>query len=166
MISELALLRAFKKSLVFGRFDPIPQDSPIDGTALPERYCPVSNNDHGLKRILFDIDGVSDFVLDGGGGTLSFFGEVLPIRVGRSSNVTIKNLTIDWVRPFFSQATILASGPGSVEFEADPALYPLRSDRGRLVAHDGRNWQTDSLWNMLPFSAESEEVGSRTENWH
>lgn len=138
----------------------------IDGSLLPERYGAVSNNDHGLKRVLFDVDGAEDFVLDGGGATLLCFGEVLPIRIGRSRNVTVRNLAIDWHRPFFSQAVVTESGAGWLQFEFDPERYPLRVDGGRLIARDGRGWQTDVLWNLLPFHAERREVSTRIENWH
>lgn len=166
MTSTLHLWENFNRSLATKGFL-LPKDTPpCDGLYLPERFCHVSNNDHGLKRILFDIEGVSDFTLDGNGTTLTFLGEVLPIRIGRSQNITIKNLTIDWIRPFFSQGIITKSGEGWIEFQVDPALYPLRSDRGRLVAFDRQGWQTDMLWNMLPFDPATGMVASKIENWH
>lgn len=124
------------------------------------------HNDHGLKRILFDLEGAQDFLLDGGGARLLCFGNVLPIRVGHSERVTIRNLTIDWWRPFFTQAIVTESGPGWLAFQFDPQRYPLRVDGGRLIAHDGYGWQTDQLWNLLPFDPIRREVASRIENWH
>lgn len=138
----------------------------IHGGWLPERFCHTSNNDHGLKRILFDLESARDFVLDGGGAHLTCFGTVLPIRVGHSERVTVQNLTIDWWRPFFTQGTVVESGPGWMIFQFDAERYPLRVDGGRLLAYDGKGWQTDQLWNLLPFDADRREVNSRVENWH
>jgi hypothetical protein len=166
MIATLRLRESFDRSLTHGGFTIPDRTQPFDGRLLPDRFCHVSNNDHGLKRVLFDIDRASDFTLDGNGARLDFLGEILPIRVGRSRNVTIKNLTINWIRPFFSQAVLTDSGEGWVEIAADPELYPLRSDRGRLVAHDRREWQTDQLWNMLPFDPATGRVAAKVENWH
>ncbi len=166
MQTTLALHDAMAAAMPGGSFV-LPAGLPVcDGVLLPERFCHVSNNDHGLKRILFDIEGASGFTLDGGGAALTFLGETLPIRIGRSRNVTIKNLSIDWLRPFFSQAEITGAGDGWITFFADPARYPLRADRGRLIALDGRGWQTDFLWNMLPFDPVSREVSSKRDNWH
>lgn len=143
-----------------------PGEHLIHGGWLPERFCHVSNNDHGLKCILFDLEDAQNFVLDGGGARLTCFGTVLPIRVGHSDQVTIRNLTIDWWRPFFTQAVVTESGPGWLCFQVDGARYPLRVDGGRLIAHDGQGWQTDLLWNLLPFDAARREVCSPVENWH
>lgn len=147
-------------------WSPDPGRHEINGAFLPERFCHVSNNDHGLKRVLFDLEGAEDLILDGQGAELIFFGEVLPIRVGRSRNIAIKNLTIDWRRPFFTQATVIDSGAGWLTFQSEPSDYPLRSDGGRLIAHDAHGWQTDALWNLLPFHPESREVCTKQENWH
>lgn len=166
MIQTLHLRKEFERSFAGGQFT-VPDSCHINsGALLPERFCHVSNNDHGLKRVLFDIDGQSDYELNGNGATLSFVGEVLPIRIGRSHNIKIKNLTIDWVRPIFTQAVLRATGKGWIEICADPVRYPLRSDRGRLVAHDGSGWQTDVLWNILPLDPGSGVVKSKNENWH
>jgi hypothetical protein len=143
-----------------------PGEHLICGDWLPERFGHVSNNDHGLKRVLLDVDGARGLVLDGQGATLRCFGNVLPIRVGRSRDITIRNLTIDWHRPFFTQAVVTDSGPGWLSFAFEPDRYPLRVDGGRLVAHDGFGWQTDMLWNLLPFDPRRREVSTGIENWH
>jgi hypothetical protein len=143
-----------------------PGEHHIIGTYLPERFCHVTNNDHGLKRILFDVEGADDFTLDGQGAKLIFYGAVLPIRIGNSRRVTVRNLTIDWQRPFFTQAVVTGSGPGWLSFSVDADGYPLRVNAGRLIAFDGFGWQTDSLWNLLPFDPVRKEVSTRIENWH
>jgi hypothetical protein len=131
---------------------------------LPERFSHVTNNDHGLRRFLFDVEQAQDFVFDGQGARIVCVGEVCPLRIGNSRNVTVKNLAIDWWRPFFSQGITLDSGEGWIEFSM-PESYPLRVDHGRLIAHDHHRWQTDFLWNLLPFDPIKKEVQGTTENW-
>ena len=143
-----------------------PGEHHIHGSYLQERFCHVSNNDHGLKRILFDLEGVEDFVLDGQGARLIFHGEILPVRIGNCRRVTVRNLVIDWERPAFSQAVVTGSGPGWLTFTVDQARYPLRVEQGRLIAYDQFGWHTDALWNLLPFDAGRGEVCSPIENWH
>lgn len=133
---------------------------------LPSRLCHISNNDHGAKPILFDVEGASDFVLDGCGAVLLCCGPVLPIRVGNSRHVTIRNLTIDWVRPGFTPAEIVATSAGRIELSYDPDAFPLDVEHERLVAREPHDPRAGRLWNLLPFDAIRREVSSAIENWH
>lgn len=133
---------------------------------LPTRHCHISNNDHGLKPILFDIEGARDFVLDGDGAAFDCRGPVLPIRIGNSRNIIIRNLTIDWLRPSFTPATVVDAADGRLEFVCDPDEFPLAVHDDRLVACDPHDAHTGRLWNLLPFDAQRGEVSSTVENWH
>ena len=137
----------------------------IHGALLPERFCHVTNNDHGLKRILLDVNGAHDLTIDGNGATLVIHGEIIPIAIKNSATVTVKNLTIDWHRPAFTQATVTASGAGFLEFRTDLKRYPLRVSAHRLIAEDGEGWKSESLWNLLPFDKNG-EIPAKHENWH
>ena len=148
------------------RFELDPRLHGITGDQLPTRLCHVSNNDHGEKPILFDIDGAQDFVLEGNGATLHCGGPVLPIRIGNSRRVTIRNITLDWIRPYFTQADVLDAAPGQLEFRFDPSVYPLEVRNEKLVAIDPYDQRPGRLWNLLPFDAARQEVSSPRENWH
>ena len=137
----------------------------IDPALLPQVFCHVSNNDHGLKRILCDLDGASDLILDGSGCELVFLGPAIPVRVSNARGVQVRNLTIDWQRPAFTQGVVSDSDNGMLQFTFDSERYPLRVQSGRLVAHDERGWQTTDLWNALPFT-DAGEVATPHENWH
>jgi hypothetical protein len=139
----------------------------LRGDLLEDKFCFISNNDSGLKRILFDFDKVDEFVIDGNGARLVFFGNIMPFHIANSNNITIRNLTIDWQRPFFSQAIVTKTEDKTIFFKIDLEQYPLTVDRGRLVAHDQYGWQTNELWNMLCFDPESKELmQDMPENWH
>ncbi len=138
----------------------------ITGHQLPTRVCQISNNDHGAKPILIDLEGARDFVLEGNGATLHCAGAVLPIRIGNSQRVTIRNITLDWIRPYFTQAEVLDSSPGKLDFHFDPSVYPLAMQNDKLVALDSHDDRTRRLWNLLPFDAARREVSSPRENWH
>ena len=74
-----------------------------------ERYLCVSNNDNGLKRIAFDIDGMKEVEIDGGGSDFIFHGRIVPFAVESSENVTLKNLSVDYAEPFLFEAEVIAS---------------------------------------------------------
>lgn len=72
-----------------------------------ERYLFVSNNDEGLKRIAFDLRGMNNLTVDGQGASLVFHGFINPFVVEESANIRLENFSIDFSRPFHSEAIIL-----------------------------------------------------------
>jgi hypothetical protein len=104
-----------------------------------EKYYYISNNRHGLKRIAFPIIGKKNITIDGGGSRFIFHGEIVPFVVDQSENITLKNFTIDWERPFYSQGTITTVDDDGLELEIDRALYPYHLDGDQLV-FDGEGW--------------------------
>ena len=70
VVAALAKCRATHASkLVFpaGRYDFLPDRA-------RERYCFISNNDEGLKRIAFLLDGIENLEIDGQGAQFIFHG--------------------------------------------------------------------------------------------
>ena len=60
------------------------------------RTLHLSNNDDGLKHILFDLSGRENLVIDGNGAELVMHGHIIPFYMRDAKNITIKNLMIDW----------------------------------------------------------------------
>ncbi|MDU0354764.1 hypothetical protein RS130_13305 [Paraglaciecola aquimarina] len=93
-----------------GRYDFYP-------TRAQEHYLFVSNNDEGLKRVGFPFDKVKGLEIDGQGSEFIFHGFMNPFLVKDSSNITFKNFSIDFERPFHQEAKILATGKGFMDLE-------------------------------------------------
>ncbi len=95
----------------------------------------MSNNDGGRKPIACPVVGFNGLTIDGNGSEFIFHGKVSPFVIDASENVTIRNLSIDYVRPFYSQGRILASENGYTDicFDKD---YPFRVENGKLVFFD------------------------------
>ncbi len=121
---------------------------------LPERFCHISNNDDGLKRILFDLDGVDNVVIDGQGAELLIRGNTtVPFYLRNARNITIRNLKIDWERPLVSEAEVLEADDSGVRvrFRAD---QPARVEKGRLVFY-GPGYESDIPYiRILEFDPE------------
>lgn len=103
----LALRRAFSAlsdgdtlELGGGVYDLFP-----DGAEVRNYF--ISNNDAGEKPIAFPIVGRTGITIDGGGADLIFHGRILPFAVDSSSDITIKNLSIDYSSVRYSQAEII-----------------------------------------------------------
>lgn len=101
-----------------------------------ERYCFVSNNDQGFKRVAFLLDGLNGIEIDGQGSIFVFHGFINPFIVSDSSDIVIRGVTIDYERTFHSEATILADPPEGLDVEFSEA-FPYRIDNGVLAFTDG-----------------------------
>lgn len=101
-----------------------------------DKYCFISNNDEGLKRIVFLIEEMKDLTIDGQGSSFIFHGFINPFAINNSKNVKLKNFSIDFVRPFHSEATIIANNADGIDLEI-PKNYPYRINNGTLIFTDG-----------------------------
>lgn len=101
-----------------------------------ERYLFISNNGSGLKRIAFPLVGMNGVEIDGSGATLIFHGPMVPFLIEQSQDVTLRNLSFDFVRPFHSEGRVLAIAPGSVDLEFSDA-FPFEIRHGVLVFTSG-----------------------------
>lgn len=120
---------------------------------LPEKPCYISNHDSGLKRILFDLEGLENIVIEGNGSELRCLGRVIPFFLKDCKNITIRNLTIDWDRPFLSQAKIVDVGEGYLDL-CFPAEYPVEVRQDGLVFL-GDRFEAKGIDNLLEFDADT-----------
>jgi hypothetical protein len=84
--------------------------------------------DQDPKAVLV-IDDLSNLTIDGQGSTLVFRGDSSCFRMTRCAQIAVKNLTINWERPPFSQGRVLTVAPNqrSFDVQVDPG-YPVRGD--------------------------------------
>jgi hypothetical protein len=119
-----------------------------------DKYCFISNNDEGLKRVVFLLEKMKNFTINGQGSSFIFHGFTNPFVVNNSSNITFKNFSIDFSRSFHSEATIIAQNSDGLDINI-PAEYPYIIDNGILVFIDNElNKQintTLSRENIYPY---------------
>jgi hypothetical protein len=143
-----------------------PGDHVVSGRELPDRQLWISNNDSGVKPILFDLAGATDFTLEGNGARILVEGVLIPLLVQNSRRVTVRNLTIDWIRPAFTEAEVVAHVPGGFEFTTAPGADTFTVNAGRLTAAGGGDWPSGHLYNVLAFDATRREPLARShESW-
>ena len=88
-------------------------------TFAPERYCEITNNDNGLKRTSFPIIDYHNFEIDGGGSEFIYHGKMIPFIIEESSNLTIKNLSVDWEVPFMIEGLVVANDLKNKTFDIE-----------------------------------------------
>lgn len=106
------------------------------GDKASEKYCFTSNNDEGLKRIIFSIENAEGLTIDGNGSSFVFHGFVNPFVIYSSTDVTLKNFSVDFSRTFHSEGIILASDKeGEMDLEI-PSQFPFEIRNNILVFID------------------------------
>ena len=110
-----------------------------------ERYQFISNNDEGLKRIVFPIDGMRDFEVDGQGSDFLFHGYLSPFTVDHARGIVLRNFTVDYERSFHSEGKILAVTDTYADLEI-PAEYPFSIENGLLKFHDGKSGKARTFY--------------------
>lgn len=108
-----------------------------------ERYVFISNNDEGLKRVVFLWDELKNVELDGQGSEFVFHGYTCPFVLSRCENVVFKNFSIDWDRPFHSEGEILAVADDSFDVRFSEE-YPYKIDSGMLIFTGRAKKQADN----------------------
>ena len=103
-----------------------------------EQYLFTSNNDEGLKRIIFLLENMEHFEIDGQGSRFIFHGFVSPIVIEKSGDIYLHGFSIDWARTFHSEGKILEVEGDSMELSFSPA-YPYRVVNNMLVFYGEKN---------------------------
>ena len=100
---------------------------------FPFRFLHISNNDDGIKHIVFDLSGLENVTVDGNGAELLMHGQIIPFFMENAKKITIKNLTIDWAHPFYAQGEVVAAGAAWFEVRFKPE-YNVQVVDGQLTA--------------------------------
>ncbi len=107
-----------------GRYDILPDNAEV-------RSYHISNNDPGEKPIAFPIVGRKGITIDGGGAELIFHGRILPFVIDASSDITVKNLSIDYSTVWYSQAEIIEADRYKTLLRFSPET-PCRVEDGKF----------------------------------
>ncbi len=126
-----------------------------------ERYCFISNNDEGLKRIAFNLIGFENLEIDGGGSLFMFHGKMNPVIVRDSEDVSLKNFAFDFKRSFHSEATIVGDPEEGLDIKINAEVFPYKVRQGVLIFTDGdkskeRKTTTKSKKLIFPYGGSLE----------
>ncbi len=105
-----------------------------------KEFLYLSNNDGSDKNIAFLLDGLQNVVLDFSGSELTFQGRITPFIVRNCENVTLKNVTVLYDRPFFTCGKIVEHGNDYAKLVIDKNVFPYRVENGALIVY-GQYWE-------------------------
>lgn len=127
LIESVAKESGVTLSFPKGRYDFHPENA-------IETYRAVSNHDNGLKRMAFPFFGHRDLTVDGNGSEFIFHGHMVPFTSENTKNLTLKNFSIDWIRPFHAELETITSDSktNTATFRLDPDIHPHFIEGGQL----------------------------------
>jgi hypothetical protein len=91
--------------------------------------------------VAFDIRDRSGVCIDGQGSEFVFHGKMMPFNVQNAADITLRNFSIDWDRPFISQAEIVQCGDDFLDLMIDENLYPYEIENDTLY-FTGEGWRS------------------------
>ncbi|MFI3321142.1 MAG: right-handed parallel beta-helix repeat-containing protein [Rikenellaceae bacterium] len=97
-----------------------------------EKYQFYTNHGDYLTRYGFFLSGLKNVTIDGGGSEFIFHGVMAPFVVEHSDNVEIKNFSIDYKYPFYSEGKIVATNANNNTFDmeiSDDFTYEIRDEQ-------------------------------------
>lgn len=120
--------------LAEGRYDFYPADA-------VQREFYVSNHDQEQpKRVGICLENWQNLTLDGNGAELVFHGQMLPIALVNSSQVTLRNFSVDFENPHIAQVEVLKNeGDKGITFRVEPWVNCRINEKGYFETY-GEQW--------------------------
>ncbi|MDO7173166.1 right-handed parallel beta-helix repeat-containing protein [Mariniflexile sp. AS56] len=127
-----------------------------------EKFCYLSNHGDLMLKTPFPIENLKDLTIDGQGSTFIFHGVMIPFLIEGSSNITVKNVTIDWAQSFHSEGLIVATDQKNKTFDmqiSDEYPYDIRNGQIYFI----KEYYEHSLGQSILFDPVRKAVAYNTE---
>ncbi|MEJ7692648.1 right-handed parallel beta-helix repeat-containing protein [Daejeonella sp.] len=101
-----------------------------------EKYAFISNHDSGPRRMAFPIIDFHGLEIDGGGAKFIMHGLIIPFAIENSSDITIRNLSVNWFRPTHSELVVAGVSSDASDPYIDFGItdqYPYEIKNGELI---------------------------------
>lgn len=132
-----------------GRYDFFPD------SAYFRNYHESNTYDINPKRLAILIREKKGITLDGQGSEFVYHGHIQPITVDNSSNITLKNISVDWDKPLTAEAKVIESDSSKILIEIDIDQFPYRvTEEGLIFSADDweADWKlSDGGWRLMEF---------------
>ncbi len=113
---------------------------------------------HHTDSIGFDMKKMNNLTIEGNGSEFIFHGWMQIAHIDSCSNILFRDFSVDWDRPFISQAVILESTDTYLDVKIDRESYPYVIENGKIFFL-GEGWKLPVLnaYNNL-FDKKTKEV--------
>ncbi|MDO5478037.1 MAG: right-handed parallel beta-helix repeat-containing protein [Clostridia bacterium] len=100
----------------------------------------VPNNDWSRKPIAFLLKNLNHITIDGEGASLIFHGKMSPFVIDSCTDVTVKNLSIDYSEPMYFEAKITDAGDDFINLEYNEDIFHVDIAENALRFY-GDGWE-------------------------
>jgi len=104
------------------------------------KHLIISNNDSGIKRIVFNISGFDTFEINGGKSDFIFYGKLLPFQIEKSTNVSLHNFTVNWDSPFVFEGLVVNNNSNAKSFDVKIASEIKYKVTNNELFFSGYDW--------------------------
>lgn len=141
----------FKKA----RYDFYPHDA-------QQREYYVSNHDQNQPKIIgICLEEWDNLTLDGEGSEFIFHGQMLPLAIVNSSDVTLKDFTIDFENPHIAQVEVIDNDENEgITFRVEPWVNYRINEDGIFETY-GEGWEYQQ-YTGIAFEKESRHIVYQT----
>lgn len=104
------------------------------------RFLSISNNDSGIKRIVFELSGYTNLEIDGGGSKFVFHGKMVPFSIQNSSNIKLHSFSVNWDSPFVLEGIVVNNDSINKSFDIkiqNNIKYEVQHD---VLTFSGYDW--------------------------
>lgn len=121
---------------------------------------PISCDENHIN-IGFDIKGMKNITIEGNDSKFIFHGQMSIAVIKSSENITLKNFSIDWDRPWLSQAEIVRATDNYLDVWIDKTKYPYHIENKKLM-FTGEGWKLPVSGHQNIFDKDKKEIVYQT----
>ncbi len=137
-----------------GRYDFWPQHS------IEKIYFESNTTDNNPKRCAILIEDMQNLIIDGNDAEFIFHDRMQPFTVDNSSNISIKNLSVDWDIPLTTQAEVMEITDSYIDLKIDITESPYIIEKEKLV-FVGEGWKS-AVWGIMELERETRRIAAQT----
>lgn len=139
-----------------------------------QTYNLSNSSDKDSRRCAIVLENRNNLIIDGNGSKLIFHNQIQPFTIDNCTNISIRNIAIDWEQPLTAQAKITKVNDEFIELAIDLKEYPYRLENGKLFfTIDGnvnKSWKFSTeidakIRHIVPQTGEMEPLGNEWENY-
>ncbi|MCU4157826.1 right-handed parallel beta-helix repeat-containing protein [Carboxylicivirga sp. A043] len=123
---------------------------------IEKEYFESNTYDINPKRLGIVVQGLTNVTIEGNGSEFIFHDRMQPVTVDSSSNVSLKNFSVDWDIPLTAQGEVISSDAEGFTIRINTNESPYIIENNKLV-FVGEGWKS-ALWEVMEFQPDTRFV--------